>query len=74
MESSWRYVREDRTSGRQRCSIPFDGVLGEAPLAGDLTPLWPFLEVGQWIGLGASTGHGMGCYAAEGSKLPPVPD
>ena len=42
-----------------------DGVLGGGDVAGDLTRLWPFLELGQWAGVGSSTSHGFGCYRLE---------
>ena len=61
----WEYVRETRHSGRQHRDIVLDGLFGAIQLAGDVTPLRSFLDVGQWTGIGASTGHGFGCYVLE---------
>jgi hypothetical protein len=65
VSQSWRYHREERWSGRQEQSIPIDGMLGEIAVAGDLSGLWPFLDVGQWLGVGATTGHGCGAYVLD---------
>jgi hypothetical protein len=69
LQREWTYVREDRHSGRQRRSIPLDGVLGEVTVAGDLSALWPFLDVGQWVGMAAGTGHGLGAYVLDEVQL-----
>jgi hypothetical protein len=69
LHQEWTYFREDRRSGRQHRRIPIDGVLGELTVAGDLTALWPFLDVGQWIGMAASTGHGLGAYVLDAVDL-----
>jgi hypothetical protein len=61
----WRYVRETRFSGRQRQDVVLDGVWGGMEVVGELSALWSFLEVGQWLGVGASTAHGFGCYTVE---------
>jgi hypothetical protein len=63
--SSGQSFREHRNSGRQHRRIILDGVNGQITVAGDLSALWPFLEVGQWIGIGASTGHGLGAYVLD---------
>jgi hypothetical protein len=65
---SWTYLREQRWSGRQGQSIPIDGMLGEIVVAGDLSGLWPFLDVGQWLGVGTSTGHGCGAYVLDETR------
>jgi len=65
VHSQWTFVGETRRSGRQHRSIPIDGVLGELTVAGDLSRLWPFLDAGQWTGVGASTSHGLGCFILE---------
>jgi hypothetical protein len=69
LQQAWTYVREDRQSGRQHRRIPMDGVLGELTVAGDLSALWPFLDVGQWVGMAASTGHGLGAYVLDEVQL-----
>lgn len=61
----WQYLREERTSGRQKREVPMDGMLGGLAVQGRLTELYPFLLAGQWMGVGASTGHGLGGYWVE---------
>jgi CRISPR-associated endoribonuclease Cas6 len=65
LNDDWFYMSESQFSARQGANKLLDGVWGEMRVAGDLSGLWPFLDVGQWIGVGASTGHGFGCYVAE---------
>ena len=65
LTDSWSYFAEHRASGRQKRHIRIDGICGEISLAGDLAGLWPFLDLCQWIGIGASTGHGLGAYVLD---------
>jgi hypothetical protein len=62
---NWRYMCEARASGRQGRKVAFDGVFGGFIVSGELDGLWPFLDAGQWIGVGSSTSHGFGCFAAQ---------
>lgn len=55
--------REDvRYSSRQRQEVPLGGVLGRWTLRGDLSPLLPWLWLGQWLHLGKNATHGLGGY------------
>jgi len=63
--SDWHYVKEQRYSGRQQSNKMLDGSFGEIAMAGELATLLPFLDAGQWTGIGASTGRGFGTYVLE---------
>lgn len=52
-----------RYSSRQRQSMTLGGVLGTWTLRGDLTPLAPWLWLGQWLHVGKNATMGMGGYA-----------
>lgn len=58
----WELYRWSRTSGRQQADIPMDGLLGEVEAEGELGPLLPYLEAGQWLHAGSGTSAGMGAY------------
>lgn len=53
----------NRYSARQNRNIPMGGLTGTLTLAGDLTPLWPWLWVGQWTHVGKGTVMGNGGYS-----------
>ena len=70
VDSHWDYVCETRRSGSQQRDIPMDGVIGGMTVVGDLTRFKPFFDAGQWIGIGKTTSHGMGCYVVEADSAP----
>lgn len=51
-----------RYSNRQRQHMPVAGVTGFWQLTGDLSTLWPFLYLGQWLHVGKKTTFGLGHY------------
>lgn len=51
-----------RYSSRQKQSMTLGGVLGSWTLRGDLTPLAPWLWLGQWLHAGKNATMGMGGY------------
>lgn len=51
-----------RYSNRQRRRMPFGGLLGEITFAGDLSPFWPFMLLGEWMHVGKKTSFGLGRY------------
>lgn len=50
---------------REGGSKPFGGLLGETVYCGELAPFAPWLNLGQWIGVGGKTGFGLGLYEME---------
>jgi hypothetical protein len=55
-----------RRSSRQQTLMNMGGVIGRFTLTGDaLQPLWPLLQLGQWIHTGKNTLFGLGQYAIE---------
>lgn len=60
LRAEWEYDCETRFSGRQKQRIPLDGVMGTLEVSGDLGPLWAYLDLARWIGIGSSTSHGFG--------------
>lgn len=60
--AEWTLYRWSRPSGRQQAEIPMDGLLGEVEAEGELGPLLPYLEAGQWLQVGSGTSAGLGAY------------
>jgi hypothetical protein len=54
-----------RYSSRQKQEMTLGGVVGPWVLHGDLFPLMPWLELGQWLHLGKNATMGMGAYQLE---------
>ncbi len=54
-----------RYSSRQQQKMVLGGVVGRWTLAGDLTPFFPFLHLGQWLHVGKEATFGMGNYRLE---------
>ncbi len=52
-----------RYSSRQKQAMTLGGVLGTWTLRGELTPLLPWLWLGQWLHVGKNATMGMGAYA-----------
>lgn len=51
-----------RYSSRQKREMTLGGVMGSWTLRGDLTPLLPWLWLGQWLHVGKNATMGMGRY------------
>jgi hypothetical protein len=60
--AEWTLYRWSRPSGRQQADIPMDGLLGSLEAEGELDPLLPYLEAGQWLQVGSGTSAGLGAY------------
>jgi len=54
-----------RYSSRQKQEMTLGGVIGRWSLDGDLAPLLPWLDLGQWLHLGKNATMGMGGYTLE---------
>lgn len=52
----------ERYSNRQQRSMQVAGVSGHWHLRGDLAPLWPLLQLGQWLHVGKKCSFGLGHY------------
>ena len=63
--ASFALYRWSRTSGRQKRTVPMDGVVGWLEAAGELTELAPYLRAGEWLQVGSGTSLGMGKYRAS---------
>jgi CRISPR-associated endoribonuclease Cas6 len=54
-------AKQQRWSGTQKDVIQMDGLIGSFLLhMRGLTPLWPYLWLGQWVHAGKGTVHGLG--------------
>ncbi|MCS7042669.1 MAG: CRISPR system precrRNA processing endoribonuclease RAMP protein Cas6 [Bryobacteraceae bacterium] len=60
--AEWELFRWSRPSARQQGDIPMDGLLGALEAEGELAPLLPYLEAGEWLHVGSGTSLGMGKY------------
>lgn len=56
------FRRSSRQSGRM---IPMEGAIGPLLIRGDLRLIVPLLLIGERVGVGAHTGHGMGQFFVE---------
>lgn len=61
-DAHWHDHRFERWSNRQGRNTPLSGVLGHGVLSGNLAPLWPLLQLGQWLHAGGKTSFGLGRY------------
>lgn len=52
----------ERFSARQGRRVPMRGWVGRAVYEGDLTPFWPALRLGAWVGVGDNCTFGQGHY------------
>lgn len=60
-----------RYSFRQHAAMKLGGVIGHIEIRGqDLTPLWPYLWLGQWLHAGSGATMGLGHYRIEPASLP----
>jgi hypothetical protein len=60
--SDTRVVHVRRWSGRQKASMDLPGLVGRVVLRGDLSGLWPWLALGEWVQVGKGTSMGFGRY------------
>lgn len=51
-----------RYSQRSGATMPFGGLLGETVYGGELEAFLPWLNLGQWTGVGGKTSFGLGFY------------
>ncbi|MBI4687721.1 MAG: CRISPR system precrRNA processing endoribonuclease RAMP protein Cas6 [Nitrospirae bacterium] len=51
-----------RFSSRQNISMKIGGLIGLIKLSGDLSPFYPYLKIGEVIGVGQNTTSGFGRY------------
>lgn len=58
-----RWEEWGRISGRSGQHMPWGGLVGEVRYRGDLTPLLPWLALGEWLHVGAKTTFGLGHYS-----------
>ncbi len=57
-----------RYSSRQQQKMSLGGVVGTWTLAGNLTPLAPFLRLGEWLHVGKEAAFGLGRYTLENQR------
>ncbi|MGI6647589.1 MAG: CRISPR system precrRNA processing endoribonuclease RAMP protein Cas6 [Bacillota bacterium] len=57
----------ERYSSRQDTRMKLGGIVGDIEFAGEITPFWPFLLMGQEIHIGKNTTFGLGKYLVERS-------
>jgi hypothetical protein len=60
--SSLRLHHWERHSRRQEAAIPMRGWIGRIVFGGSLAPFWPWLLIGESVGVGSGTTFGMGSY------------
>jgi hypothetical protein len=63
--SSVRWLDWDRYSSRQKTKMKFGGLAGEIKLSGNLSPLIPWLQLGEITHVGKSTVFGLGQYKID---------
>lgn len=56
------WLDETRFSSRQQRNMPIGGASGRWVLEGELAPLLPWLELGQWLHVGKLASQGLGGY------------
>ena len=62
---SLRWQDWSRYSSRQQQRMTLGGALGEWQLRGELSPLLPWLQLGQWLHVGKNATMGMGHYTLQ---------
>ncbi|MEW6418389.1 MAG: CRISPR system precrRNA processing endoribonuclease RAMP protein Cas6 [Nitrospirota bacterium] len=74
VHTEWKDFK--RFSTRQQKSIKIGGQVGLIEIKGDLTPFYPYLKIGEFIGVGQNTTSGFGrykivngCYRLRGDEL-----
>ncbi len=67
-EGALRWFENTRYSSRQQREVRQDGLLGEWIWHGELQPLLPWLQLGQWLHVGGSAAMGLGGYHLEASR------
>jgi hypothetical protein len=56
----------ERYSNRQQRKLPLHGLLGTMTFEGDLSPLLPLLQIGEYLHVGTGTAFGLGQYRLIG--------
>jgi hypothetical protein len=62
VSSNLSYEHAERYSSRQKCRMPFGGLIGDISFEGELAPFWPFILLGEWVHVGKKTTFGLGRY------------
>ncbi len=71
VEPKLHWQKWTRHSSRQKTSINMSGIEGEFHLdPGQLDAFWPYLWLGQWLGVGKGTVMGQGRYQINAASLP----
>lgn len=65
-----RWTEATRYSARQDREMRLGGVIGPWDLRGDLSPLLPWLRLGQWLHVGKSATMGLGRYLLHSGTTP----
>ncbi len=55
-------MRFKRFSNRQKRPVPIEGVTGKVTFAGNLTPFYPWLKIGEYLHVGKGAVFGLGWY------------
>ncbi len=61
----WTAFSWDRMSGRQKRKICMDGIMGEMAVRGDVSTLYSWYRLAEWIHVGSGTSVGMGRIQVE---------
>lgn len=65
VKSEFHRLPVRRYSSRQKAAMSLDGVLGRYDLPQGMNEFFPWLKIGQRVGVGKNTGMGMGAYRFE---------
>ncbi|MDD3610036.1 MAG: CRISPR system precrRNA processing endoribonuclease RAMP protein Cas6 [Halothiobacillaceae bacterium] len=65
VQSQLQWQDTPRWSSRQQHVMPFGGLLGEVEYAGELSTLYPWLHLAQWLHLGGKTTFGLGALRVQ---------
>jgi hypothetical protein len=63
--STLQWQDGQRYSQRTHSTMPLGGLIGETHYQGKLSPFLPWLNLGQWTGVGEKTSFGLGQYQLE---------
>ena len=69
-EKNLRWYDWERYSARQETRIKMGGFVGKIAFAGDLTPFWPYLLLGEYVHVGKGSSFGLGKYEILNHPLP----
>jgi CRISPR-associated endoribonuclease Cas6 len=62
VSSDLHWVEWARYSQRQERKIPWGGLMGSVEYAGEFTQFWPFLALGELVGVGNNCAFGLGRF------------